>query len=186
METNIEIFNTITKSIERPGVETLIKHLKDDTDYFKAPASTRFHLNVPGGLLQHSLNVYHKFHKLLDLHDVHLEYDTIAIVSLFHDLCKIYLYKPNILKSGLKSEAKPYIHDELFPLGHGEKSLSRIRDFISLTPREEIMIRWHMGLFDREFMKYSDKIKDLYPEAILFHMADWSVSIFEDTYTKQK
>jgi len=177
---NEERFNELMKGCNRQGITQLIEWLKEQ-DYFTAPASTRFHLNEEGGLLQHSLNVYEKFKKLLDIHNVKLQHETMIIVSLFHDLCKINLYKPNILQSGKKSDAKPYIHDDQYPLGHGEKSVSILKDFIKLTKEEELIIRWHMGVFDREFLKYSEKIKQICPEAILFHMADWSVSIYEDT-----
>lgn len=37
------------RSIKRDGIEDLIKYLLEETDYFTAPASTKFHSNFDGG-----------------------------------------------------------------------------------------------------------------------------------------
>ena len=55
--TNKERFIELLRSTKREGIEKLIDFL-EKTDFFTAPASTRFHSSYEGGLLQHSLNVY--------------------------------------------------------------------------------------------------------------------------------
>ena len=67
----------------------------------------------------------------------------------------------------------------MMPLGHGEKSVIILKQYINLTLQEEMIIRWHMGTFDKNFLSYSETIKKLYPECIIFFMADWSSSLFE-------
>ena len=55
---NKELFlSTFRKNVHRPGAEKLLAWM-ETTDFFTAPASTRFHAAYEGGLLDHSLNVY--------------------------------------------------------------------------------------------------------------------------------
>ena len=88
--------------VKRPGADKLLAWL-ETTDFFEAPASTRFHLSCPGGLVEHSIHVYHRLHDLYvserqraeDQPFIELlngEEETIAICALLHDICKANFY----------------------------------------------------------------------------------------------
>ena len=184
------IINLLTAT-GRPGVNKLIKFLAEDSDFFVAPCSTKFHLAVPGGLVIHTLNVVKCATELNDKYESSYPIDSIIIAAVGHDLCKVNFYKEvheaptdpqmryltsllvkakfkvptklnkayagilidfllNTYKDGM--ELPPYtpcyqVEDQL-PLGHGEKSLYVIQQFIQLTPDEALAIRWHMASFD--------------------------------------
>ena len=94
----IKLFKQIVAdTIQRDGIENLMEWLENETDFFKAPASTRYHGSYEGGLLEHSLNVYERLmwemEKLIGRgwEEIYSP-ETIAIVALFHDLCKIDRY----------------------------------------------------------------------------------------------
>ena len=126
----------LLQAVNRPGIESLIDYLLE-SDYFSAPASTRFHNSFPGGLCLHSLNLVVAFRAANKQLLNPLPLDSVVICGLLHDLCKVnaYLetykgYKPT---KGIK--------------GHATVSLSRIGEHIQLTPEEDDVIRYHMGLF---------------------------------------
>lgn len=149
----LSFLDTLRKNVNRDGLESLIKWL-ESTDFFTAPASTRFHGNYEGGLCEHSLNVYDA---LMDISDKYLkscEYspETLTIVSLLHDICKADFYK-----KGTKNVKQPdgrwlavdvWEVDDKLPLGHGEKSCMLILRHMQLTDEEMLAITWHMGGFD--------------------------------------
>ena len=158
----------------------LLKWL-EESGFYTAPASSRYHLNVEGGLAQHSLNV-HKALRDIDNGFVphNLGASSMIIVSLLHDVCKIGLYKDNILKSGKRSISIPYQKEEDFPIGHGEKSVFLLQKHITLTEQEAVCIRWHMGHYDYAFKSNENYIKAKYPEAFLVHFADHIATLFLD------
>ena len=89
--TNKERFKEIFISqVTRPGAADLLAWL-GTTDFFEAPASTRFHGAYPGGLVEHSLNVYYA---LLGQSTIR-EYggERVALVALLHDVCKTGYYR---------------------------------------------------------------------------------------------
>lgn len=180
LENKKEILGLL-KSVKREGMDKLVEFLESpECDFFRAPASTQYHLHIRGGLAQHSLNVYHTFVRLIDLFNFKIDRDSVIVTALLHDFCKINLYKNNLLKSGKLSESKPYTTQDLFPAGHGEKSVIQIQNWIDLTESECLMIRWHYGTFDRAFNQYADRIFKLCPEAFLFFQADWMASLYVD------
>ena len=138
--------------VKRDGIEDLIAYL-EDSDFFTAPSSTRFHGNYEGGLCEHSLNVYNC---LMDLHQKYEKFEytdeTLAIAALMHDFTKIRVYskQPAFRKDadGRWEQYMSYKFDEVFPGGHGEKSCFIIQQFMKLTPDEYLAIRWHMNGFD--------------------------------------
>jgi len=151
-----EDFISICKAnIQREGIEELLSWL-DQSDFYIAPASTKYHGNYEGGLLEHSLNVYNKFLQIKRF--VTFEEgkeptpETIAIITLFHDLCKVNFYKKgtrNVKDENGKWFAKEvYEVSEKIPLGHGEKSCIILQQFMKLSIEELLAIRWHMGGFD--------------------------------------
>jgi len=148
-------FIDICKSnIKRDGLDELLAWL-EKSDFYYAPASTKYHGNYEGGLLEHSLNVYDNLMKVVDtfpIHNTTFEKETLTVISLFHDLCKVNFYKKgsrNVKGEDGKWFAKEvYEISEKVPLGHGEKSCILIQQFMKLSVEELLSIRWHMGGFD--------------------------------------
>lgn len=140
----------LLRSTGREGIESLIQYLEEETDFFTAPASTKWHGAVYGGLLHHSLEVY----KLLEnfskpLKDVSKE--TLILCALLHDICKTNMYvvrKRNVKVDGRWQEEESFAIEDQFPFGHGEKSVYLCMRHIQLTPEEALAIRWHMGGYD--------------------------------------
>lgn len=155
MDEKKQRFITICKEkIKRAGIDDLLQWL-EKSDFYYAPASTKFHGNYEGGLLDHSLNVYDNLVKLIQafpLPNESFDEESIAIVALFHDICKVNFYKKgsrNVKGEDGKWFAKEiYEINEKIPLGHGEKSCILLQQFMKLSIRELLSIRWHMGGFD--------------------------------------
>lgn len=146
----------LLKSTNREGIEELIKFL-EVTDFFTAPASTRFHLSVKGGLALHSLHVYEALKELKNVPMFELqniEDDSIILVSLLHDICKVQFYKES--ERNVKDETGKWIkvpfyqvENQIVSVGeHGDKSLVMVLEYIKLSPEEKAAIRWHMGAFE--------------------------------------
>ena len=167
---------------KREGIDELVNWLEKETDYFTAPASSRpdYHGCHDGGLAEHSTNVYMLFFQKANQFNLELEDDEIVIASLLHDVCKVNTYKPNILKSGKLSEAKPYVIKDSLPIGHGEKSIYLITQYIDLTKNETLLIRWHMGPFDESWENYEHKVGKACPAIYAFHNADQEASKYVD------
>lgn len=132
----------------------LLKWL-ESSDFFIAPASTRFHGNHKQGLLIHSIKVYDRLFNLMRNAPEKEIYNnsTIAIVALLHDLCKVNFYKiswRNVKdeKTGVWYKKEYYEVSDSWPYGHGEKSVEIISRFIDLTRDEKLAIRWHMAWSD--------------------------------------
>ncbi|WP_217958123.1 hydrolase [Acutalibacter muris] len=135
--TNAERFKAIyTTQIERAGAPELLAWL-ESTDFFTAPASTKYHGARPGGLVDHSLNVYDE---LISRVPSAGTAESRAVCALLHDICKADYYEP--LNGG------GYQVKDRFPFGHGEKSVLLISRFMPLTDEEALAIRWHMGAYD--------------------------------------
>lgn len=172
-------FVSLLRQTRREGIEGIIDWLGNKSDFKTAPASTRYHLNCKGGLLEHSLNVYHcladdlrPYIELLKIPE-----DTIIITSLLHDICKANTYVTemrNVKKNGEWVQEPFYKSDDIFPYGHGEKSVLIIQNRgVKLTAIETMMIRWHMGFSDR--MPYDVQMSNAftkYPQVLLLHTAD--------------
>ena len=137
-----------------------------------------FHGNYKGGLAAHSYKVYEEFKRQAEHYKLNIPEESILIAGVCHDICKVNFYQPNYLKSGNISESKPYVVNDDFPLGHGEKSVSTLQRFISLTNKEAMLIRWHMGPYDPAWNDYQNKIESNFPEVLLFHHVDDEVSKF--------
>lgn len=136
---------------ERFNVDKFLDWLESNTDFFTAPASTKYHLAKKEGLLEHSLNVYHTLKNLCELYDESIPQDSIAICGLLHDICKINFYKQKfvwIKNSGNWEQRNQYVIEDEFPIGHGEKSVIILLQHFSLKESEMLAIRWHMNGFD--------------------------------------
>ena len=181
----IEIFK---QNITRPGADALLDYLEHKSDFFTAPASARYHSAYEGGLCEHSVNVYHCLADYLSRPRVQelygLEYtdETIAIVSLLHDLCKIGCYKPgtrNVKDANGKWQSVPtYTFDDPLPYGHGEKSVYIANGFIRLSREEAMAIRWHMGFSGPEDNRMVGQALTKYPLAFALSTADMEASYF--------
>ena len=160
--------------VERDGVQDLLEWL-ESTDFYTAPASTKYHGAYAGGLLEHSLNVFRRLVKRCPAADM----DTLTIAALLHDVCKIHLYE--------KTE-DGYRHNEQFPIGHGEKSVILILRHMPLTDEEITAISWHMGAFDsragagRSLSSAWEKC----PLALHLHLADMEATWFDEKREPQK
>ena len=156
----------------------LLDWLDNKTDFFSAPASTRFHGACDGGLCMHSLNVYHALHDGFFTEGESEE--SYAICALLHDLCKANYYKKGTRNvkndaTGQWEKVPSYSVEDLFPYGHGEKSVFLIERFMKLKVEEAVAIRWHMGGFDDAAKGGCFAISeayDKYPLAVKLHIAD--------------
>ena len=174
------------REVTRPGADKLLDWLAT-TDFFKAPASTRFHGACEEGLVMHSLNVYHA---LMDrFFEEGDNPESMAICGLLHDLCKANYYKTGTRNvkneaTGQWEKVPVFMVEDQFPYGHGEKSVYLIERFIRLKPAEAVAIRWHMGGFDdaaRGGCRAISEAYDAYPLAVKLHLAD-----VYSTYLKEK
>ncbi len=156
-------FVNILKATGRGGVENVLAKL-DALGFYEAPASTRFHGAHPGGLLQHSLNVYDEAMVIREVQlrlnpniGARLPLDSIAITALLHDVCKAEIYKlQQKWKKNVSGQWESYngyaVDYSTFPLGHGEKSVIRLLRYgLEMTDDEIMAIRWHMSGFDLAF-----------------------------------
>lgn len=175
------------EKVHRAGADELLAWL-ETTDFFTAPASTKFHCACPGGLVQHSVSVYHV------MMEKHFDPETdseesFAVCALLHDICKAQFYKKGT--RNVKNEAtgawekRPYYSiEDSYPYGHGEKSVFLIERFLRLKASEAIAIRWHMGGFDDAARGGSFAVSqayDRYPLAVKLHLSD-----LESTYLREK
>ena len=169
----VAIYN---EKIKRKGADKLLAWLENQ-DFFTAPASTRYHAAYEGGLVEHSLNVYHVLMERFDPAKDNEE--SFAIVSLLHDVCKTGFYAIEMRnrknRQGQWESVPFYTIDDQFPYGHGEKSVYLIERFMRLTTEEAVAIRWHMGGFDEAVRGGSFALAhayEKYPLAVKLHMAD--------------
>lgn len=192
MQDKKEEFLTIfDEQIHRQGAADLKNYLLR-SDFFTAPASTRYHCAYEGGLCEHSINVYRRLlanvkMQFGDEWESKVSHESVAVCGLLHDLCKIDFYKldyRNVKENG-EWQRKPYFtREEALPFGHGEKSVYIAGSFIKLTREEAMAINWHMGGFDARVRGGDYSVSDAYrmfPLAVLLHAAD-----LEATYIDEK
>ena len=171
--------------IHRDGISDLMHYLEDETDFFTAPASTRYHGAYEGGLVNHSYKV---FFNLIDevnayktKYKVPIDSESAAIVALFHDVCKANCYHKRTGKAGSSEPGYEYL--DPLPLGHGEKSLYIVSKFMELSNWEAMAIRWHMGAFDNAFRGGERALNTALegcPLVLLLHVADMKATYFDE------
>lgn len=177
-----------TENIKREGADKLLEFL-EKSDFFTAPASTRFHGAYEGGLLQHSLNVYECLVDFLSRPRVKERYkleptaETTAIVALLHDVCKVNFYTVQMRnakneQTGQWEKVPFYAIDDKLPYGHGEKSVYMISGFMRLSREEAMAIRWHMGFSGIEDKNTIGKALEMFPLAFALSVADMEASYF--------
>ncbi len=172
-----EFIAAFTANITRQGSAQLLEWMQT-TDFFSAPASTRFHGACENGLVMHSINVYQVI--MSRFGDSGENPESLAICGLLHDLCKANFYKAGFRnvkndETGAWSKVPSYSVQDAFPYGHGEKSVYLIERFMRLKPAEAVAIRWHMGGFDDAVRGGSFAISEAwrnYPLGVMLHIAD--------------
>ena len=175
----IEIY---TQNIKREGADKLLEYLTSPaSDFFVAPASARFHSSYEGGLVDHSINVYECLKSYLEsdrAKDFGFEYtdESIAIVSLLHDLCKVNVYKKGFRnvkdEKGAWQRVDTFEFDDKLPYGHGEKSVYIISGYMKLTREEAFAIRYHMGYSSTEDPRNISTAFEMFPLAFALSTAD--------------
>lgn len=173
-----ERFVSLCNTIKRENISELMDWL-ETTDFYTAPASTKFHGAFSGGLIKHSLMVYDELQRLLKAYpEIECSEESAIIISLFHDFCKIDFYGSE--KRNRKNELgqwesyDAYNVDEKFIFGgHGSKSVYLIQHFIKLEPDEAVAINCHMGAFADQNV---GKSYEAFPLAWILHVADESAS----------
>lgn len=171
---------------DRPGLDNCLRWLTEETDFFTAPASTKYHGAFPGGLCEHSLAVADALFKLLETFDPHgdtgIYDDSIILVALLHDVCKANFYTETTRRqkdeSGKWTEVRTYMIDDPVPMGHGEKSLYLLlQTGLKLSDHEAAAIRWHMGAYhDFDQRRTLEQAFEKYPLALFLHLADMIAS----------
>lgn len=186
------------ENIRRAGSDKLLDYLSSDScDFFTAPASTRFHCAYEGGLCEHSLNVYDCLKSYLaterakETFGLDFSEESLAIVALLHDLCKINTYKVSSRnvkddKTGVWSKVPYYEYNDTLPYGHGEKSVYIISGFMRLTRDEAMAIRWHMGFSGTEDQKLVGNALHMYPLALALMIADCEATSFVEERADKK
>lgn len=168
--------------IKRKGIDELLEYLKE-TDFYTAPCSTKYHLCREGGLVEHSINVFNALCSQLAINNITSYPDeSITIVSLFHDLCKIGCYKKSFKwakdENNQWMQVETYIYDEDFPYGHGEKSAMIVRRFMELRPYEMQAINAHMGFSDARGAQLIGNMFKKNKLAVSLHIADMCATYF--------
>lgn len=161
------------KYIQRDGIKDLLSSL-DRSDFYTAPASTRFHDSHEGGLVEHSLKVFEALKDDVEAYDLGFDMETVAIVSLFHDICKIGFYKTemrNTKENGKWIKVPYYTVEDKLPIGHSEKSVILLQQFMKLKVDEILAINAHMGGWDKRDFIVSNTFEEC-PLAVYLHMAD--------------
>ena len=182
-----EFLEIARENIKRDGLEELLAWLQT-TDFFEAPASSKFHSAEAGGLCFHSINVYKRLLKLAtdEWGEENINKESIAIIALFHDICKCCFYKVemrNVKENGEWVQKPYYAIDDQLPYGQGEKSVYMVNGYLRLTREEALAINWHMGGFDSRVMGGDMSLANAYykyPICTLTHIADIMATYFDE------
>ena len=179
-----EEFINLLLSTKREGIEDVIAFL-EKTDFFIAPASTKFHGSYEGGLLEHSMKVYEILKEKVKHLPIELEIsdDTVKIIALLHDICKANFYKVDYRNAknalGEWEKVPYYTVDDTIPYGHGDKSVMMLTEYMKLTGEEKYCIRWHMGFTEpKEQYNTLGQAFKKYPLALVLHEADLEATYF--------
>lgn len=203
IQENITRFEAELAKVNRPGMDKLLAYIRK-SDFYKAPASTKYHLSCEGGLLQHSLNVLDALRGiLLPTPDGEFSYlvagnsvatipqDSVIIIALLHDICKTYFYTASMRNAKNEQTGKwekvPYftVKDRM-PLGHGDKSVMIIKQYIDLTTPEMYAIWHHMGFTENADFQTLTNAIDQFPIIWAMHTADMMASRFMENEAGNK
>lgn len=204
-----KMITDLLKKVNRDGIEDLMEYL-EKSDFYTAPASSRYHNAFVGGLAEHSLNVYNAliFHyenlKDSDYDLPKISEESLIVAGILHDLCKVNTYHPAFRnqkvysENGSKSDAggkfdwevvESYERKPLFAMGHGGKSVFIIQQFMKLTPEEAQAIFWHMGAYDISLYMTLNELSQSWNENLLgflLHQADMTCTYITENEIYQK
>ncbi|MCL1994075.1 MAG: hydrolase [Spirochaetes bacterium] len=183
--------NIFKETIAAPAddpVWKLLDYLESDTDFYTAPASTRFHGSKKHGLVMHSLLVLAKgikFAPTMLAGNVEIYFLTLS--CLFHDFCKIGMYEIKVRnskneKTGSWEDVQFYkVKEEYLSFGHGVESMLRLNKYIAMPEPWNHAIRWHMGAYDLSYLdKFSyEKALATYKEVLFLHTADMQAGLID-------
>ncbi len=187
-----EFISIYKENIKREGADKLLEFLQK-SDFFTAPSSTRYHGAYEGGLVQHSVNVYHCLKDYLsrprtkELYGMDYSDETIALVSLLHDICKVNFYVTDYRnkkneETGKWEKVPYYTIKDTIPCGHGEKSVYILSGYFygdaRLTREEAFAIRYHMGFSGVEDKNTIGRALEMYPLALALNVADMEASYY--------
>lgn len=180
------LFIELLKSTKRGNIDKIIAWLENDTDFFEAPASTRYHENYVGGLVEHSLKVYDAYKRLKTAFTLDIDDKSIIIMSLLHDVCKTNCYvksKKNV-KVGQNWVTEDYFaFEDSTPIGHGQKSvILLLQKGLELSELETFSIVAHMGTYDKSECFDSTITYNKNELSIWLHVADF-ISTYKDRST---
>ena len=188
MSAKEEFIQIYRDSIRREGADALLDYLEHKSDFFTAPASARYHGAWPGGLCEHSVNVYRclaaylERERVKELYGLEYSAESIALVALLHDVCKTGCYKAgtrNVKGPDGRWQAVPtFYYEDSLPYGHGEKSVYILSGFLRLTREEAMAIRWHMGFSGDEDKRLVGQAFQQYPLAFALSVADMEATYF--------
>lgn len=205
IEENKSRFISELSKVDRPGIEGLIEYLVV-SDFFTAPASTKYHCDFAGGLCQHSLNVFDNIIKLKDLYNLDISDESLRLVSLLHDVSKTNFYEEYFQNKKLYSEGGSKVDEggrydwvsvksykikepELRMVSgeHGFNSYMIIKDYVKLTDEEiTAIVNHHLGMDNGYCFKDMNEVCDRYQLVPLLHLADMcSVYFTENKYHEQ-
>ena len=185
----IELYNKFI--LPREGAKELLTYI-ENSDFFSAPASTRYHCAYEGGLVKHCINVYNRLVRLNDEAGMgNYSAQSIAIAGLLHDICKANFYTTEMRnkkndETGIWEKVPYYTVNDQLPYGHGEKSVYIITGFMRLTRDESMAIRWHMGGFDKTAQGCAHALNEAmkrFPLILLTHTADMYATFFDEAET---
>lgn len=202
LEANKNRFIEVLSTVKRPGIDRLLEYL-DGSDFFLAPASTKYHCNFSGGLCQHSLNVYDNIVKLNDLYNLGYDQESLILVSLLHDISKTNFYEEYFQNKKLYSSGGSKVDEggrydwvsvksyrikepELRMVSgeHGFNSYMIIKDFIKLKDEEiTAIVNHHLGMDNGYCFKDMNEVCDRYPIVTLLHLADMCSVYFTENKT---
>ena len=187
IQSNWEEYKAHLYATEREGVDELIKWM-EKTDAPTAPASTKYHLCVKGGLIKHSLNTLNFAREINELLGTKIPEESLVLATLLHDLCKVNYYvegeewdKEHKDKTGQWRKMACWKIEDKLPLGHGEKSVIIANRYITLTGPEMLAIRWHMLKWDVsvEAQRTMGIATDKDPLVKITAMADQMAELYE-------
>ena len=195
MDYKVEFINIYNQFIKREGSEELLKFLlSNNSDFFTAPASSRYHLSKEGGLVEHSMNVYQCLKDYSERYKVRTDFglnfssESVAIVALLHDLCKMNVYQKSMRnvkdKSGTWQQVPSYEYNDTLPYGHGEKSVYIISGFMKLTREEAFAIRYHMGFSNTDDKQNVGAAFEQFPLALALSIADMEATYLIESKSK--
>lgn len=183
-----EFIRLYQSNIQREGADRLLEYLDSKTDFFTAPASQRYHGSYPGGLVEHSLNVFYclsdylKRPRCKEVYGMDYNEESIAIAALLHDVCKVNTYKlgtRNVKdENGVWQQVPSYDFQDSLPYGHGEKSVYIVSGYMKLTREEAFAIRYHMGFSGIEDKRNIGAAFEQFPLAFALSVSDMEATYF--------